>query len=89
MNKILIALFLAISFNAAAWEDTQLGDPYLSSKEGYKSRTGTEYQYDLSRPVDQIKYETDIKAQMRDENSINIKRDLDRDLGQVGGGIYK
>jgi hypothetical protein len=52
----------------------------------YKSSFGNEYQYDLSKPSDQLKYELDLKAQMRDELDIDPRRELERDLLQNGGG---
>lgn len=53
---------------------------YGSSELGrYESSTGHRYEYDLSDPGDQIEYSIDVDAQMRD---------LDRGLGEYGGGIY-
>jgi hypothetical protein len=50
----------------------------------YESTSGTRYKYDLSKPSDQIKYEVDPAAQLRD--SINPRVEMDRDLWQYGGG---
>lgn len=87
MNKTLIALLL-VSNTAFAWDDPVIGEPYLSSNDGYETQTGTRYQYDLSRPVDQIKYDIDVRAQIRDDTSVSVTRDIDRGLGQRGGGIF-
>lgn len=54
----------------------------------YQSRSGNTYQYDLSNPVDRMRYSTDTSAQVRDSVSVNPTRTLDRGLGQFGGGIY-
>jgi TPR repeat protein len=64
---------------------------YSSSNANYPYRgsSGTQYQYDLSKPGDQIRYEVDPAAQLRDGLSVDPRRDLDRDLGQVGGGIRR
>lgn len=69
---------------------TSGSDPKLTSKnnKSYKGLAGAEYQYDLSKPSDMIRYEQDLKAQLRDEGSISVRRELDRDLGRIGGGIY-
>jgi hypothetical protein len=52
----------------------------------YKSIVGNEYEYDLSKPSDQIKYEVDVGAQMRDEMDIDPRREIEQDMGQHGGG---
>ncbi len=55
----------------------------------YKSSTGNRYKYDLSKPGDKIRYETDPGAQLRDSiyMPINPSTDIDRGLGQYGGGL--
>lgn len=55
----------------------------------YKSTTGNRYKYDLSKPGDQIKYELDLDAQMKDSLRIpvNPSVEIDRDIGQHGGGL--
>ena len=55
------------------------------SKYRYRSSSGARYQYDLSNPGDQIRYEVDVGAQLRD--SVSPRRELDVGLGQHGGGI--
>ncbi|SMM99367.1 hypothetical protein SPONN_502 [uncultured Candidatus Thioglobus sp.] len=42
----------------------------------------------MSDPSDRIDYSIDVDAQMRDRLSVEPSRDLDRGLGQYGGGIY-
>lgn len=56
--------------------------------ESYKSRSGAEYQYNLNNPGDSIRYSTDLGAQRRDQMSANPRRDLDRRVGEIGGGIH-
>jgi len=56
-----------------------------SSKYKYKSFTGQKYKYDLTNPGDAVRYSVDPAAQMQD--SINPMIDLDRNMGQYGGGI--
>ncbi|MEA3240494.1 MAG: hypothetical protein U9P37_02785 [Pseudomonadota bacterium] len=55
----------------------------------YKSSMGNRYKYDLSQPGDQLKYELDVGAQLKDSIKIPIRPsvDLERSLGQYGGGI--
>jgi len=56
-----------------------------SSEKTYESSSGNKYQYDLSDQGDRLKYSVDVGAQLRD--SVNPSVDLDRGLGQYGGGI--
>ena len=55
----------------------------------YSGSSGLKYKYDLSRPYDQMRYETDLSAQMRDSMNIDIRRDRDRSMGQYGAGIKR
>jgi len=59
-----------------------------SNGSGYKSNSGTRYEYDMSNPSDRTRYSTDLDAQRRDQMNRNIRRDMDRRSGQYGGGIY-
>jgi hypothetical protein len=52
----------------------------------YESTSGTRYKYDLSKPGDQMKYEMDYHSQMKDSMNVNPRVDMDKDLGQYGGG---
>lgn len=45
------------------------------------------YQYDLSNPMDELRYGVDPGAQLRD--SINPSVDMDRSMGYYGGGYEK
>ena len=47
------------------------------------------YQYNLSDPMDKLNYDLDLKAKMNDElyAPITPNVDLDRGLGQYGGGM--
>jgi hypothetical protein len=88
-----VALLIGMSISAEARDHNRYGnDGYGSSQDdnqGYKGSFGNQYQYDLSRPSDQIRYESDYGAQLRDEMSISPTRDLERDMGQYGGGIRR
>jgi hypothetical protein len=77
-----ILLMLLLGLNAHAWDNDK-------QDRRYKSRFGNEYEYDLSKPSDQIRYETDVRAQMRDQLDVDPRRELERDLGQYGGGKVK
>jgi TPR repeat protein len=55
----------------------------------YKGFGNAQYQYDLSKPRDQMRYELDIQAQMRDELSIDVSREIDQSMGLFGGGIKR
>ena len=56
----------------------------MNTEYPYVSTTGTRYKYDLSKPCDRIKYGVDPGAQIHD--SINPNVEIDRELGQYGGG---
>lgn len=49
--------------------------------------TGNQYQYDLTNPVDAMRYEVDPMAQLRDE--IDPRVEMDREFGYQGGGITR
>lgn len=61
----------------------------VESEYKYKGASGQEYQYDLSDPIDKLNYDLDLKAKMNDELNAPITPnvDLDRGIGQYGGGI--
>ena len=62
--------------------------PYDRDQEkGYESSFGNRYEYDLSDPSDRIMYEVDPDAQLRDSIDVNPERDLERGLGEYGGGV--
>jgi hypothetical protein len=62
--------------------------PYdRDQEEGYESSFGNRYEYDLSDPSDRIMYEVDPSAQIRDSIDVNPVRDLERSIGQYGGGV--
>jgi hypothetical protein len=89
--KVLVAGLTAalLSLPAIAWDSNDAYDRSGNSNYMYKGSSGTQYQYDLSRPSDQIRYEVDVRAQMRDELSVDPRRELDQGLGQYGGGIRR
>ena len=65
--------------------------PSLSVTENtdrYRSNTGTDYQYNLGNPSNRNRYSIDLDAQRRDQMNTNPRRVLDRQSGQVVGGIY-
>ena len=59
-----------------------------SDDSGYKSNSGTRYEYDLSNPADKNRYSTDLDAKRKDKMSLDVGRDKDRRSGQYGGGVY-
>lgn len=82
MKKLVCLLFILGSFDLYAYDDYDSED----SEYQYEGSSGTKYKYDLSDPSDQIEYETDLDAQMDDSLNPDPGRDLDRSLGQYGGG---
>ena len=74
------------TFEARDEYDPSLDGEYQRKDSGYKSRFGNKYEYDLSKPSDQIRYEVDPDAQRRDSMDIDPMRSIERDLGEFGGG---
>lgn len=64
------------------------GSNSRNDSNGYQGSSGARYQYDLNNPSDQIRYSTDVSAQMRDQihGDIDPGRSIDQSLGQRGGG---
>ena len=86
---LLVIMVLLIISPAIAWDNDyetsrQKQERERNKEYPYKSTSGTRYKYDLSKPGDRIKYEVDPGAQIRD--SVNPRIEIDRDLGQHGGG---
>jgi len=49
----------------------------------------TKYRGNLSNPGDRIRYEVDPAAQLRDQIAVDPRRDIDKSIGQQGGGYYR
>jgi len=81
--KILVNLFLSCVILAAC---TFIAARENDNDDAYEGPSGKRYEYDLSDPVDQIMYEVDPAAKIRDSVDPDPRRDLDRDLGRPGGG---
>lgn len=90
MKKLLLATLL-LSAPAFAWDNPAINEPYREDS-GYTSPSGSRYQYDRSKPVDNIRYESDYKAQQRDSMRRNNSYDniVDDAYGQLnrGAGLY-
>jgi hypothetical protein len=86
MKYFVLAACLAFASTSFAWDNPDIEKKY-ESESGYKSRFGNEYQYDLSKPQDRIRYGTDYDAQRRDSLSVDPRRGIERGLGEYGGGV--
>ncbi len=93
MHRTSIALLVAIgtcsSLAYAApigWEPVGSGESDSSQDRYYESSSGNQYQYNLDKPTDRIRYEHDAPAQLRDR--YDPRTQIDRSTGQYGGGIY-
>ena len=64
-----------------------LSEPNDSNQYPYEGISGTRYQYDLTQPYDQIEYQTDIDAQLRDQIAVDPGISIDQGIGQFGGGV--
>ena len=102
MNRIIsfvsAGLLLLVPISALSqydgYDDNQESDDYgydrpydRDQEKGYESSLGNRYEYDLSDPSDKIMYEVDPDAQLRDSIDVNPERDLERGLGEYGGGV--
>jgi hypothetical protein len=88
MKKVFSIVLLLASTAAFAWDNPDISAD-RNKEQNYKSRFGTEYEYDLSRPADRIRYQTDPAAQVRDSIDTNPRRQIERDLGEYGGGVRR
>ncbi len=94
--KIATTLLIA-TFAASAWAQAYpakplKNDPYNNQGDPnyrYRGSSGVEYQYDRSRPRDELLYELDLKAKLKDSVNVDPRRDLDNGLGQRGGGARR
>jgi hypothetical protein len=81
--------FSSVSASSFAWNYMDENNSRDNSNRGYESSFGNKYEYDLSRPIDRIRYNLDLGAQLRDSIDVNPTRNLERGLGQYGGGVYR
>jgi hypothetical protein len=92
---LMLIIGLLITSPVVAWDDNYNDESFLHKQERkreqernkeypYESSSGTRYKYDLSKPGDQLRYEVDPGAQIRD--SVNPRVEIDRGLEQYGGG---
>jgi hypothetical protein len=59
-----------------------------NSPSRFTSTFGNTYQYNLSNPIDRIKYKSDPGAKIRDSIGHQYIRELESITNQFGGGIY-
>lgn len=85
-----LILFSGVTFAQVSWDWQNPNGPQPGfESQTYRGSSGAQYQYDLSKPRDQVRYEIDPRAQLRDQISVDPRRDLDRSLDQFGGGIIR
>lgn len=53
----------------------------------YETSSGNQYQYNLNKPTDQIRYEYDAPAQIRDR--YDPRTQIDRNNGEYGGALRR
>lgn len=91
LTAVIAGLAGTASADSIQWQPVGSGtassgsDDYNGSSV-YQSTSGNRYQYDLNKPTDRIRYEHDAGAQIRDR--YNPRTEIDRNQGQLGGGIY-
>ena len=89
MMKYLFTLMVVSIFSTPSFAWDYSDEPYDQRGEPnyrYEAPSGKRYQYDLSNPADEIRYEVDPRAQLRDEINVDPRIELDCGLGACGGG---
>ncbi|MDD2740652.1 MAG: hypothetical protein PHV02_00125 [Rhodocyclaceae bacterium] len=93
--SIAASLLVCVSVSAEPikWVPVTTGTPSAPMPGGYnqghQGASGAKYQYDLNNPGDRIRYEVDPAAQLRDQIAVDPRRDIDKSIGQQGGGYYR
>lgn len=66
-----------------------LPDPFelRSRDQFYLGASGALYKYDLSNPIDQIRYSGDLLAQLKDSINLDPRVEIDSGIGEYGGGL--
>jgi len=79
----------SLNSNAPSFNSFKPFEPFNSNTPStYKSSFGNKYQYDLSNPLDRVRYNSDPGAQLRDRVTPNPYKDIESNTLQQGGGIY-
>src|SRR5450756_1870865 len=87
-TRSLLALALAFAsahLYAQGWNSAP-SNPYErheSQNYPYRGSSGTQYQYDLSKPSDQVRYGVDPAGQLRDGISVDPRREIDQSLSLI------
>lgn len=85
MKKLILCL--AIGTYLFAYDYKTYDEEYNSSKDyNYQGSSGAKYKYDLSNDMDRMKYDMDENAKMQDSINVDPRIEMDRDMGQYGGG---
>lgn len=84
---------VSVSAEPIKWVPITTGTPSAPMpggyNQGYQGPSGAKYKYDLSNPGDRIRYEVAPAAQLRDQIAVDPRRDIDKSIGQQGGGYYR
>lgn len=67
------------------WEPVGVNSDERDENSDYETSSGNQYQYNLNKPTDQILYEYDAPAQIRDR--YDPRTQIDRNNGEYGGGV--
>lgn len=89
MKLILASVLIVLVAPAIAAEKLRTDPASSDAQYPYRGTSGMEYKYDLSKPQDQTRYGIDPGAQIRDSISVDPRRDLDRSMGEIGGGAKR
>lgn len=90
MKKIFYLLLILNTFELLAYDNSYGTNSYSygnsENEYKYEGLSGTKYKYDLSDPSDRLDYQMDLDAQMDDSINPDPGIDLDRSIGEYGGG---
>jgi len=75
-----------ISDSSARGDKNEPYDSHGNPNYRYEGSSGKKYQYDLSNQADRLEYNVDPGAQIRDRIDPDPRKNIDKGLGQHGGG---
>jgi hypothetical protein len=88
MKTLISVVLLLVTTSAFAWQNNNVFNNNDFNSNGYTGNSGTKYQYDMNNIGDNIRYQSDSGAQIRDRIGGNRPgAKIDRAHGQYGGGV--
>ena len=90
MKKFILCLAIGTYLFAYDYSVKSYDEEYNTSEDyKYQGSSGAKYKYDLSNDIDRMKYDMDESAKIKDSINADPRIEMDRDMGQYGGGYGK